>query len=325
MNISKDKIHITDYSNASRTMLFNINTLEWDEELLELFDIPKSILPEVRNSSEIYSYTDSKILGSEIPIASIIGDQQSALFGQTCFEKGMTKNTYGTGCFMLMNIGEKMQTSKHKLLTTIAWGLNGKISYAFEGSVFMAGASIKWLRDQLQIIKNASETEALAYSVKDTHGVYVIPAFAGLGAPYWDSKANGAVFGLTLGATKAHIVRATLESIAYRSKDILNLMEKDAQIKLPFLNVDGGASMNQFLMQFQADILGIKVNRPKINETTALGAAYLAGLAVGVWDIEQIKQIHTFAQKYEAKMNKKESKEQYNPLKVYEVKNILDV
>jgi len=310
-NISKDKIHITDYSNASRTMLFNINTLEWDEELLELFDIPKSILPEVRNSSEIYSYTDSKILGSEIPIASIIGDQQSALFGQTCFEKGMTKNTYGTGCFMLMNIGEKMQTSKHKLLTTIAWGLNGKISYAFEGSVFMAGASIKWLRDQLQIIKNASETEALAYSVKDTHGVYVIPAFAGLGAPYWDSKANGAVFGLTLGATKAHIVRATLESIAYRSKDILNLMEKDAQIKLPFLNVDGGASMNQFLMQFQADILGIKVNRPKINETTALGAAYLAGLAVGVWDIEQIKQIHTFAQKYEAKMNKKESKELY--------------
>lgn len=282
------KVHVTDYSNASRTMLFNIKKLEWDKELLELFEIPEQILPQVKMSSEKYGVTDKSFLGEEIPIAGIAGDQQAALFGQACVKDGMAKNTYGTGCFMLMNTGEKIVESESGLLTTIAWGINGKINYALEGSVFIAGAAIKWLRDALKLIKNAEDTEQIAFEAEDTEEVYVVPAFTGLGAPYWDMYARGAILGLTQGVTDKHIVRSTLESLAYQTMDVLKAMEKDSGIELKSLNVDGGASANNFLMQFQADMLNVEVKRPKNIETTALGAALLAGLAVGFWSMEEI-------------------------------------
>ncbi|MGE0088342.1 MAG: glycerol kinase GlpK [Bacteroidales bacterium] len=288
--LTKGKLHITDYSNASRTMLFNIRELVWDTKLLDLFEIPKKILPEVRMSSEIYGITDPSIFGKEIQISGIAGDQQAALFGQTCFTQGMAKNTYGTGCFMLMNTGKTMVESKSGLLTTIAWGLNGEINYALEGSVFIAGAAIKWLRDALKLIKSASETEKIANEVKDTEEIYVVPAFSGLGAPYWDMYARGAILGLTQGVTDKHIVRATLESLAYQTMDVLKAMENDSGIELKTLNVDGGASANNFLLQFQADILNVEVVRPDNIETTALGAACLAGLASGFWTIKDLNK-----------------------------------
>ena len=282
------KVHVTDYSNASRTMLFNIKELQWDKNLLELFEIPENILPKVKSSSEIYGYTEKEIFGREIPIAGIAGDQQAALFGQACIEKGMAKNTYGTGCFMLMNTGDQIINSKSGLLTTIAWGLNGEICYALEGSVFIAGAAIKWLRDALNLIKSAKQSEEIAMEVEDTEEVYVVPAFTGLGAPYWDMYARGAILGLTQGVTDKHIVRSTLESLAYQTMDVLKAMEKDSGIDLKSLNVDGGASTNNFLMQFQADILDAEVNRPKNVETTALGAALFAGLAIDLWTIKDM-------------------------------------
>ena len=284
------KVHATDYTNASRTMLFNIHTLEWDRELLSKFNIPESMLPEVKNSSEIYGYTNKEIFGGEIPIAGVAGDQQAALFGQCCFKAGDVKNTYGTGCFLLMNTGDKAVTSKQGLLTTIAIGLGGKVSYALEGSVFVAGAAIKWLRDEMKLIDSAADTEHISLSVPDSNGVYVVPAFTGLGAPYWDAYARGAVFGLTRGTSKAHFVRATVESLAYETWDVLRAMEADADLSITSLRVDGGASANNFLMQFQADIQNAQIVRPEITETTALGAAYLAGLAVGYYDsLEEIE------------------------------------
>lgn len=291
-NLTRGKIHVTDYSNASRTMLFNIHTLQWDEELLEMLNIPKAMLPEVKPSSEVYGYTDEHTFGgARIPIAGDAGDQQAALFGQACFEQGMAKNTYGTGCFMLMNTGEEPIISENGLLTTIAWGKEGKITYALEGSIFIAGASIQWLRDELRLIYDAAQSEYYANLVEDTHGVYVVPAFTGLGAPYWDMYARGTIVGLTRGVKREHIVRATLESIAYQTRDVLNAMEEDSNITLKTLKVDGGASANNFLMDFQADILGVPVKRTAVAETTALGAAYLAGLAVGFWkDHEEIKE-----------------------------------
>ncbi|MDR0886315.1 MAG: glycerol kinase GlpK [Clostridiales Family XIII bacterium] len=279
-NLTKRRVHVTDYSNASRTMLFNIHDLKWDDELLGLLNIPKSLLPEVRQSSEIYGYTSTDLVAGKVPIAGIAGDQQAALFGQSCFEPGMVKNTYGTGCFILMNTGEQPVNSDYGLLTTIAWGINGKIHYALEGSVFVAGAAIQWLRDEVLLIENAKETEAIAQSVPDNGGVYVVPALTGLGAPYWDPYARGLMIGLTRGTKKAHIVRATLESLAYLSMDVIEAMQDDACVKLKTLRVDGGASANNFLMQFQADITGESVIRPAIIESTALGAATLAGLAV---------------------------------------------
>ncbi|HBK69033.1 MAG TPA: glycerol kinase [Firmicutes bacterium] len=282
-NLTKGKVHVTDYSNASRTMLFNIHNLDWDEEILTELNIPRSMLPTVKPSSHIYGYTDPTIIGAEIPIAGIAGDQQAALFGQACFQPGMAKNTYGTGCFMLMNTGEKAVPSQNGLLTTIAWGVNGKVEYALEGSIFIAGAVVQWLRDELKIIDNAPQSEDYATKVNDTNGVYLVPAFVGLGAPYWDMYARGAIVGLTRGAKKEHIIRAALEAIAYQTRDVLEAMEKDSGIKLSTLKVDGGAVKNNFLMQFQGDILGVPVERPVVNETTALGAAYLAGLAVGYW------------------------------------------
>ena len=288
-NLTKGKVHVTDYSNASRTLLFNIHTLEWDDEILAELNIPKSMLPEVKPSSCVYGYTDSSLFGAEIAIAGAAGDQQAALFGQTCFESGNAKNTYGTGCFMLMNTGEKAFPSKNGLLTTIAWGLDGKVEYALEGSIFIAGAAIQWLRDELKLIDNAADTEAFASSVEDTNGVFVVPAFVGLGAPYWDSYARGSIFGLTRGAKKEHLIRATLESLAYQTYDVLKAMQEDSGIELTALKVDGGACANNFLMQFQSDVLGVQVDRPEVIETTALGAAYLAGLAVGYWaDKEEV-------------------------------------
>ncbi len=282
--LTKGKTFVTDVSNASRTLLFNIQTLEWDEELLKLFDIPKIILPEVKESSEIYGETDSDVFSANIPIAGIAGDQQAALFGQLCTEKGMVKNTYGTGCFLLMNTGNKPVFSENKLLTTIAWKINGKVTYALEGSVFVGGAAVQWVRDGLNLIDDAKEIETLASSVEDNGGVYFVPALTGLGAPHWDAYARGAIMGLTRGSTRAHIARATLEGIAYQVYDIVKAMEADAKAKGTELRVDGGASANNLLMQFQADIFNFKVVRPKLLETTALGAAYLAGLAVGFWD-----------------------------------------
>lgn len=280
-NLTRGKVHVTDYTNAARTMLYNIKELKWDDEILEILDIPKSMLPDVKPSSYIYGHTDEGMLsGAQIPIAGCAGDQQAALFGQTCFEEGSAKNTYGTGCFMLMNTGENIFESKHGLLTTIAWGVDGKVEYALEGSIFIGGASIQWLRDELRVLYDAKQSEFYANSVKDTNGVYVVPAFAGLGAPYWDMYARGAIMGLTRGANRAHLVRATLESIAYQVKDVLNAMQEDSGLKLKDLRVDGGASSNNFLMQFQSDILDVNIDRPKVVETTALGAAYLAGLAV---------------------------------------------
>lgn len=279
------KRHVTDYSNASRTLMYNIYEKCWDKELLDILGIPESMLPEVCNSSEVYGTTAPyHFFNLEVPIAGIAGDQQAALFGQMCFTPGMAKNTYGTGCFLLMNTGEKPIRSEHGLVTTIAWGIDGKVEYALEGSVFVAGSAIQWLRDGLKMIESAPDSEPLAAEVEDSQGVYVVPAFVGLGAPYWDDKARGAVFGLTRGTTKAHFVRATLESLAYQSRDLIEAMEMDSSLKLKKLKVDGGAVKNNLLMQFQADILGTAVERPVVNETTALGAAYLAGLAVGFYD-----------------------------------------
>ena len=282
-NLTKGRVHVTDYSNASRTMLYNIFDLKWDEELLQRLGIPASMLPEVKPSSFVYGETDASIFGAPIPIGGAAGDQQAALFGQTCFEPGMAKNTYGTGCFLLMNTGEKPVMSQNGLVTTIAWGINGKVEYALEGSIFVAGAAIQWLRDELKLIDSAAESEIMAAKVEDTNGCYVVPAFSGLGAPHWDPYARGAVVGLTRGVNKYHLIRATLESLAYQTSDVLNAMQEDAGIRLAELKVDGGASANNFLMQFQADIIHTPVLRPECIETTALGAAYLAGLAVGYW------------------------------------------
>lgn len=279
------KVHVTDYSNASRTLMFNIRELKWDEEILKELNVPACMLPEVRQSSEIYGFTDPNVfMGGSVPIAGAAGDQQAALFGQTCFKPGMAKNTYGTGCFMLMNTGNQVYESKHGLLTTIAWGIDGRVEYALEGSIFVAGSAVQWLRDGLRIIDSAPDSEYYAKKVRGADGVYVVPAFVGLGAPYWDMKARGAIFGLTRGTTKSHIIRATLDSMAYQTKDVLSAMEGDSGIKLQALKVDGGAVANNILMQFQADVLGVPVDRPQVIETTALGAAYLAGLAVGVWE-----------------------------------------
>ena len=281
--LTKGAVHVTDYSNASRTMLFNINTLEWDDEILAELNIPKCMLPEAKPSSCIYGNADASFLGGEIPIAGAAGDQQAALFGQTCFTAGEAKNTYGTGCFLLMNTGEKPVFSKNGLVTTIAWGLDGKVNYALEGSIFVAGASIQWLRDEMRFIDSAADSEYMAKKVKDTNGCYVVPAFTGLGAPHWDQYARGTIVGITRGVNKYHIIRATLESIAYQVNDVLEAMRADSGIELAALKVDGGASANDFLMQTQADIINAPVNRPVCVETTAMGAAYLAGLAVGYW------------------------------------------
>jgi glycerol kinase len=288
---TRGNIHITDVTNASRTMLYNIITQQWDKKLLDIFGIPESMLPEVKQSSEIYGETVTTIFASKIPIAGIAGDQQAALFGQMCIDKGMVKNTYGTGCFMLMNIGDQFIESKNNLLTTIAWKIDGKIQYAFEGSIFIGGAVVQWLRDGLGVIKTSAEVEQLALSVPDTGGVYFVPAFAGLGAPYWDPDARGTIVGITRGTTGGHIARAALQSIAYQTLDVLKAMEVDAGVNIKELRVDGGATANNLLMQFQANLLNCKVIRPRIVETTALGAAYLAGLAVGYWkNIEEIQQ-----------------------------------
>lgn len=290
-NLTDGKVHVTDVSNASRTMLYNIETLNWDEELLKLFDIPKSLLPQVASSSEVYGYTSGQILSSVVPIAGIAGDQQAALFGQMCTKKGMAKNTYGTGCFLLMNIGSKPIFSKNNLVTTIAWKIGDKVTYALEGSVFIGGAVIQWLRDELGIIKTAAEVERLATSVKDSDGVYLVPAFSGLGAPHWNPYARGSLLGLSRGTNVAHIARAALEGIAFQVTDVLTAMQSDSQIEVKELRVDGGASANNFLMQTQANFINATTVRPEVIETTALGAAYLAGLAVGFWpSIEEIAE-----------------------------------
>ncbi|MFD2703390.1 glycerol kinase GlpK [Paenibacillus shunpengii] len=282
--LSGGAAHVTDYSNASRTMMYNIHDLEWDQEILDLLDIPQAMLPEVRGSSEVYAHTvPYHFFGSEVPIAGAAGDQQAALFGQACYEEGAIKNTYGTGCFMLMNTGERAIHSQHGLITTIAWGIDGKIEYALEGSIFVAGSAIQWLRDGLRMIKDSKDSELYSSRVDSTDGVYLVPAFVGLGSPYWDSEVRGAVFGLTRGTSKEHFIRATLESLAYQTRDVLNAMQQDSGNPLAKLRVDGGAVKNNLLMQFQSDILGAPVERPVISETTALGAAYLAGLAVGFW------------------------------------------
>lgn len=289
--LTKGKVHVTDYSNASRTLLFNIQTLAWDEDILKELDIPKAMLPDVRPSSCIYGNADASYFGGEIPIAGAAGDQQAALFGQTCFGAGEAKNTYGTGCFLLMNTGEKPVFSEHGLVTTIAWGLDGKVNYALEGSIFVAGASVQWLRDEMRLIDSASDSEYMAGKVKDTNGCYVVPAFTGLGAPHWDQYARGTIVGITRGVNKYHIIRATLESIAYQVNDVLEAMKADSGIALSSLKVDGGASANNFLMQTQADIIQAPVKRPRCVETTAMGAAYLAGLSVGYWaDKEEVRK-----------------------------------
>ncbi len=286
-NFTKGELHITDVTNASRTLLFNINTMNWDDELLKFFNIPKSMLPEVKDSSEIYGITKTTVFASKIPIAGIAGDQMAALFGQMCTKKGMVKSTYGTGCFMLMNIGKKPIFSKNNLLTTVAWRINGKTHYALEGSIFIGGAVVQWLRDGLGIIRRSSDVEWLAASVDSTDGVYFIPSFVGLGAPYWNQKAQGTIFGISRGTTDAHIARASVEAIAYQTMDILKAMQADSEIQIKEVRVDGGAAVNDTLMQFQADVLDSITIRPKITETTALGAAYLAGLAVGYWESEE--------------------------------------
>lgn len=312
--LSGGKAHVTDYSNASRTLMYNIFDLKWDEELLEILSVPKSMLPEVRPSSEVYAHTvDYHFFGQEVPIAGIAGDQQAALFGQACFGEGMAKNTYGTGCFMLMNTGEKAVKSDNGLLTTLAWGVDGKVEYALEGSIFVAGSAIQWLRDGLRMLKNAADSESYASKVESTEGVYVVPAFVGLGTPYWDSDVRGAVFGLTRGTSKEHFVRATLESLAYQTKDVLSAMEADSGIELKALRVDGGAVKNDFLMSFQSDILDVPVERPKVNETTALGAAYLAGLAVGYWESrEDIAKQWAVDRAFEPKMDSDKREELYS-------------
>lgn len=281
--LTKGRVHVTDYSNAARTMLFNINTLRWDDEILEELGIPKSMLPQARPSSEVYGMADESYFGKEIPIGGAAGDQQAALFGQTCFTAGEAKNTYGTGAFLLMNTGTKPVFSDNGLITTIAWGLDGEVNYALEGSIFVAGAAIQWLRDEMRLVDSSPDSEYMASKVKDTNGCYVVPAFTGLGAPHWDQYARGTIVGITRGVNKYHVIRATLESLAYQTYDVLKAMEADSGIKLSALKVDGGASANNFLMQFQSDILNTEVRRPRCVETTAMGAAYLAGLAVGYW------------------------------------------
>lgn len=312
--LSGDKEHTTDYSNASRTLLFNIHDLKWDEEICEKLEIPISMLPRVASSSEIYAKTEPSVFfGAAVSIAGIAGDQQAALFGQGCFEKGMAKNTYGTGCFMLLNTGQTPVISKNGLLTTIAWGINGEVTYALEGSVFVAGSAIQWLRDGLRMIKNASDSELYAEKVESTEGVYVVPAFVGLGTPYWDSDARGAIFGLTRGTSKEHFIRATLESLAYQTKDVLDAMERDADIKVETLRVDGGAVNNEFLMQFQSDLLDLDVELAKLNESTALGTAFLAGLATGFWsDIKEIEKMRNSKKTYSPKMESTKRQELYN-------------
>lgn len=303
-NLTAGQVHVTDYTNASRTLLYNIFDLQWDQEICDTLQIPMTMLPEVKSSSEIYGKTDkSTFFGQEIPIAGIAGDQQAALFGQNCMEKGMAKNTYGTGCFLLMNTGEKAVTSSNGLLTTIAWGIDGKVSYALEGSVFVAGSAVQWLRDGLRMLKTAADSETYAKRVPSTEGVYIVPAFVGLGTPYWDSDARGAIFGLTRGTEKEHFIRATLESLAYQTKDVLDCMEQDSGITIDMLRADGGAVSNDFLMQFQSDVLQKDIELARLNETTALGAAFLAGLATGYWSsLEEVGQLSSIQKKYSPKM-----------------------
>lgn len=316
-NLTRERTHATDYTNASRTMLFNIHELRWDDELCAALTVPQNMLPKVLDSSAVYGHARQEVLGlspnaAPIPVSGMAGDQQAALFGQACFAEGMAKNTYGTGCFMLMNTGANAVHSKNGLLTTIAWGIGGQVEYALEGSIFVAGSAVKWLRDAVQLLGDAAETEGYAKSLLSSDGVYVVPAFVGLGTPYWDSEVRGAVFGLTRGAGKAHLIRATLESIAYQTKDVLSIMEKDSGIRLKALRVDGGAVKNDFLMQFQADMLGVKVERPVIQETTALGAAYLAGLAVGFWkDQPDIAQNWQLERAFKPKLKKADARKLY--------------
>jgi glycerol kinase len=306
-NLTDKNLHITDVTNASRTMLFNINTLEWDEELLDIFQIPKAMLPEVKSSSEIYGETSGQLLGTKVPVAGIAGDQQAALFGHICVKPGMVKNTYGTGCFMLMNVGDKPVLSKNNLITTIAWKIGDKVQYAFEGSIFIAGAVVQWLRDELKIISSAAEIESLASEVADSGGVYMVPAFAGLGAPYWNQYARGTIFGITRGTNRSHFCRAALEGIAFQVMEVLKAMESDSGIEIKELRVDGGATQNNLLLQFQADILKASVVRPEVTEVTAIGAAYLAGLAVGFWDnIEQLQKQWQINRRFEPDTDSKE-------------------
>lgn len=311
--LTNSKVHVTDYSNASRTLIYNIHDLKWDKELLDYLDIPENMLPQVKPSSQIYGYTTPETFyGHEIPIAGMAGDQQAALFGQACFSEGMAKNTYGTGCFMLMNTGEKAVKSKNGLLTTIAWKIDGKVNYALEGSVFVAGSAIQWLRDGLRMFRNASDCESYANRIESTEGVYVVPAFVGLGTPYWDSDARGAVFGITRGTQKEHFIRANLESLAYQTRDVLSAMESDSGISVKKLRVDGGACVNNFLLQFQSDILKTKVERPKCIETTALGVAYLAGLVVGFWkDENEIAKQWAVERVFEVEMDLEKSDSLY--------------
>lgn len=311
-NLTGGKVHATDYSNASRTMLFNILSLKWDEDILKMLNVPVSILPEVKPSASLFGFVDKNILGKEIPIASVLGDQQASLFGQTCFKAGMAKNTYGTGCFLLANTGSKAVFSKNKLLTTIAWGIGDKVDYAIEGSVFVAGSAIQWLRDGLKIINTSRQCDEFAESVADTKGVYFVPAFAGLGTPYWDMYARGAIFGLTSGVTREHIARATLEAIAYQVKDLVECMKQDANCDFSLLKVDGGASVSDIMMQFQADILRINVVRPKVVETTALGAAFMAGLQTGMWSsLDDISKTWAIDRSYEPQMEENRSRKLY--------------
>lgn len=309
------KVHVTDYTNASRTLLYNIYDLKWDDELVELFDIPQSMLPDVKDSSYIYGYSDETLLTGlhfKAPICGIAGDQQASLFGQTCFENGNVKNTYGTGCFMLMNTGKEPVQSKKGLLTTIAWGMNGEVTYALEGSVFVAGSVMQWLRDGLKFFPNVSESEKMARSLNDNEGVYLVPAFVGLGTPYWDNDVRGTMFGLTRGTRKEHVARAALEAIAYQSKDVIETMKEESHLTLDHLFVDGGATANGFLMQFQSDILNTDIMIPRVKETTALGAAYLAGLAIGFWESqEEIKTLHSITKTYHSKMNEDERHKNY--------------
>lgn len=309
--LTNGKSHITDYSNASRTLIYNINQLQWDLDLLEILNIPKNILPKVVDSSGVSAYTDESVFGASIPISGIAGDQQAALFGQACFKPGEVKNTYGTGCFLLMNTGSQPKKSNNGLLTTIAWGIDGNIEYALEGSIFVAGSAIQWLRDGLEIIKSAQETEAMARKTKSNLGVYFVPAFVGLGTPYWEEDARGSFFGLTRGVTKNHIVRSALEAIAYQTKDVVELMQKEAKIKLTSLKVDGGASQNDFLLEFQSDMLNCNIYRPAISETTALGACYLAGIGIGIWDKQAIKDKWVVNKLFEPNMGETKRQELY--------------
>lgn len=310
--LTSGRLHMTDYSNAARTMLFNIHTLQWDDDLLHALNIPRSMLPDVRPSADLYGETDARVFGESIPIAGDAGDQHAATFAQACFSPGAVKNTYGTGNFMLMNTGSKPRPSRSGLLTTIAWGMSGNITYALEGSVFVTGAAVQWLRDELRIITDAKDTEQIARSIPDTAGVYLIPAFVGLGAPYWDPYARGTIIGLTRGTGRAHIVRATLEAVAYQSRDVLDAMRRDAELEIPVLRVDGGMAGNDFLMQFQADMSAVQVERPTITETTALGAAYLAGLAVGFWTSQdEIGRLWTLDRMFRPSMGEAERDGRY--------------